>query len=401
MNIALLSEKYTPDIGGLAISTERLARLLTSAGHNVRVFSPSSNLLPSEQRTLHSNGVRVSVTRFGAHKRVDDTLVDWFELITKEHKQESFDVVHAYFLTQAGFVATYAGKYLNIPSVVSIRGNDIERAAFDPSRFSHTMYALQNASAVTTNASELVKKTKAFVDREIFLIPNGIDSEHFKPMERNEGLAEALNINHAPATVSDGEDAASSNVPVIGFVGELREKKGIAPILSAYAQINKTHPASLLIVGEVRQGNDKRFFDEFRRANPQLSRSIPAGPITLTGYISHNDLPSYYSLIDIFVHPSLRDGMPNAILEAMACEKAVVATSAGGVLDVVKDRENGSIVPANDADALSRAIIELMEDESLRNRLGKSARQKIIEDFTLEKELAGNLDVYRQLGLIP
>ena len=401
MNIALLSEKYTPDIGGLAISTERLARLLTSAGHNVRVFSPSSNLLPSEQRTLHSNGVRVSVTRFGAHKRVDDTLVDWFELITKEHKQESFDVVHAYFLTQAGFVATYAGKYLNIPSVVSIRGNDIERAAFDPSRFSHTMYALQNASAVTTNASELVKKAKAFVDREIFLIPNGIDSEHFKPMERNEGLAEALNINHAPATVSGGEDAASSNVPVIGFVGELREKKGIAPILSAYAQINKTHPASLLIVGEVRQGNDKRFFDEFRRANPQLSRSIPAGPITLTGYISHNDLPSYYSLIDIFVHPSLRDGMPNAILEAMACEKAVVATSAGGVLDVVKDRENGSIVPANDADALSRAIIELMEDESLRNRLGKSARQKIIEDFTLEKELAGNLDVYRQLGLIP
>jgi hypothetical protein len=99
-------------------------------------------------------------------------------------------------LTQAGFVATYAGKYLNIPSVVSIRGNDIERAAFDSSKFSHVMYALQNANAVTTNASELVKKAKAFIDREIILIPNGTDAEHFKPMERNMILAEAIGLSN-------------------------------------------------------------------------------------------------------------------------------------------------------------------------------------------------------------
>ncbi|HKI52924.1 MAG TPA: glycosyltransferase, partial [Anaerolineales bacterium] len=155
MNIALLTEKYTPDIGGLAISSERFARSLSSAGHKVRVFAPSSSLPPSEKQTHNSNGV--SVTRFGASKRVDDTLVDWFEMVIEEHKRDPFDVLHAYFLVQAGFVATYAGKYLNVPSVVSIRGNDIERAAFDPSRFSHVMYALQNASAVTTNATELAK----------------------------------------------------------------------------------------------------------------------------------------------------------------------------------------------------------------------------------------------------
>ena len=209
MNIALLSEKYTPDIGGLAISTERLACLLTSAGHNVRLFCPSPNLFPSEKRTLTHSGVRI--TRFGAHKRVDDTLVDWFELIVEEHKREPFDVLHAYFLTQAGFVATYAGKYLDLPSVVSIRGNDIERAAFDPSRFSHTMYALQNASAVTTNASELVKKAKAFAEgREIFLIPNGVDTEHFKPMEKNLVLAEALGFPRN-VILSEAKNLSSSN----------------------------------------------------------------------------------------------------------------------------------------------------------------------------------------------
>ncbi len=375
MKIALLSEKYTPDIGGLAISTGRMGHLLSSAGHKVRVFAPTSNLLPSEKRTLPSS--RVSVTRFGAHKRVDDTLVDWLELILDEHKRDPFDLLHAYFLPQAGFVAAYAGKYLNIPSVVSIRGNDIERAAFDPSRFSHVMYALQNASAVTTNASELVKKAKAFMDREVFLIPNGIDTDYFKPLPKNEALAEMLGLG---------------NLPVIGFVGELREKKGLKTLLTAYTQVNKAQPAALLIVGEVRAGEDKKLFDE-------LQLSIPDSRIIVTGIISHKDMPAYYSLMDVFVHPSLRDGMPNAVLEAMACEKAVVATPVGGVVDVVEDGKNGVLVNVNDAESLAESILQLLSQPENRRAISRSAREAVVRQFTPEKELEANLQVYKSLGL--
>ena len=374
MKIALLTEKYTPDIGGLAISTERLARLLTSAGHEVRVFAPTSSLPPSDQRTLPSGGV--SVTRFGAHKRVDDTLVNWFELLVAEHRREPFDILHAYFLPQAGFVATYAGKYLNVPSVVSIRGNDIERAAFDPSKFSHVMYALQNASAVTTNATELAKKAKAFHDREIILVPNGIDTDLFRPMEKNIPLAKTLGLG---------------DLPVIGFAGELREKKGMAALLAGYATVNKEHPATLLIVGEVREGEDKKAFEEFRITNPQL-------PITVTGVVPHKDMPAYYSLMDVFVHPSLRDGMPNAILEAMTCGLPVVSTPVGGALDVVKDRDNGMLFPVNDIEAMANTIQLVLDDSTLRETISKSARQAIIERFTLEKELEANLEIYRKIG---
>jgi len=411
MKIALLTEKYTPDIGGLAISTERLARLLTSDGHAVRVFAPTISLLPSEKRTLIHSGV--SVTRLGAHKRVDDTLVDWFELIVAEYKREAFDILHAYFLTQAGFVATYTGKYLDIPSVVSIRGNDIERAAFDPSRFSHTMYALGNASAVTTNANELVKKAKAFIDREIILIPNGVDTEHFKPAPKNKVLAEMLRLSHvilSEATLAPGASAGedlyhsdrdssvastlpqSDMVPVIGFVGELREKKGLKTLLDAYATVSKQLLVALLIVGEVRQGEDKRIFDEFQQSNPNLQ-------IVVTGYISPKSLPAYYSLIDVFVHPSLRDGMPNAVLEAMACEKAVVETGVGGVFDILEDGKNGVIVKVNDANMLAGKIRELLDNPDKRVFLGKNARELIVNRFTPEKELAANLDVYRGLGI--
>ena len=380
MNIALLTEKYTPDIGGLAISSERFARLMTSAGYKVRVFAPTLSLPPSEKRTLTSSGV--NITRFGAHKRVDDTLVDWFELIAGEHNREPFDILHAYFLTQAGFVATYTGKYLNIPSVVSIRGNDIERAPFDPPRFSHTMYALQNASAVTTNASELIKKAKAFIDREIHLIPNGVDVEQFKPIESNNALAETLGIT----------GKTKDERCVIGFVGELRNKKGLATLLSAYTQANKDRPITLLIVGEIRQGDDKKLLEEFQLTNPNAN-------IIITGNIPHKDLPAYYSLIDIFVHPSLRDGMPNAILEAMACEKAIIATSVGGIKDILEDKKNGILVNVNNTNMLAQKIIDLLDDPHTRDSLGRNARDTVVHKCAPEKELEENLIIYKKIGL--
>jgi glycosyltransferase involved in cell wall biosynthesis len=312
-------------------------------------------------------------------------------------------------------VAAHAGKYLGIPSVVSIRGNDIDRAAFDPGKFSHFMHALQRADAVTANAKVLVDKAKALIDRDIFLIPNGIDSAHFKPMERNPALAESLGIaggdlpnEAAPAQHAIagkryhyvGMDSSvaslpkSGAIPVIGFVGELRKKKGIEVLLSAYARVYKEHQSALLIVGTIRQSEDKQLFDEFCAANPDLQ-------IIVTGYISPGDLPSYYALVDIFVHPSLRDGMPNAVLEAMACGRAVIATPVGGVPDLIRNGENGVLIPAEDPDALASVINSLLGDPDLRLRLGKAGRETVAAQFSLKKELDGNMDVYRKLGLNP
>jgi glycosyltransferase involved in cell wall biosynthesis len=382
MKIALLSEKYTPDIGGLAISAGRLAKLLHAAGHSVRVFAPasstalraSSNLSASEKRALVHEGI--SVTRFGVHKRVDDTLVDWFELLVAEHQREPFDILQAYFLPQAGFVAAFAGNYLGIPSVVSARGNDLERAVFDPARTAHIFYALQHASVVTTNTTEMFKKAQALVPGlEVTIIPNSVDTEHFRPLPKNEVLAETLGLG---------------NLSVIGFVGELREKKGIRTLLDAYTQLNKKRPIILLVLGDVRPGEDKKIFDEYKKTNLD-SR------ITVTGFISPVDLPQYYALMDVLVMPSLRDGLPNALLESMACEKAVIATSVGGIVDVIKDGENGRLVPVRDIEMLATTLHEMLTDEALRMRLGKTGRATVVNNFPLQKELEGNLALYQRL----
>ena len=374
MKIALLSEKYTPDIGGLAISAGRLAKLLSSAGHEIRVFAPTLSLPASEKRTLVHEGI--SVTRFGAHKRVDDTLVDWFELLAAEHQREPFDILQAYFLPQAGFVAAYAGKYLGVPSVVSARGNDLERAVFDPARAAHIFYALQHASAVTTNTTEMVKKAQALIPGlEVVLIPNSVDTERFRPLPKNEVLAEAFGLG---------------KLPVIGFVGELREKKGIHTLLDAYTRLNKKLPANLLIIGDVRSGGDKQFFDEYLTTNPNFR-------ITVTGFISPTDLPQYYALLEMLVMPSLRDGLPNALLEGMACGKAVIATPVGGIADVIQDGKNGKLVPVRDVETLATVLNEMLADETMRMRLGSTGRETVINHFSSEKELDGNLALYQRL----
>ena len=376
MKIALVSEKYTPDPGGLAISAGRLAALLQAAGHTVRVFAPTASLAPAERRTITQDGTRLS--RFGVHKRQDDTLVDWFEFLVDEHAREPFDVLHAYFLTQAGFIAAQAGHYLGLPSVVSARGNDVERAVFDPGRAAHVLFALQRASAVTANAAELARKAQALVPGlEVSVIPNGIDADHFRPVERSGQLAERLGIS-----------AAS----LIGFAGELREKKGLGPLLSAFSEIGESRPAVLLIVGAIRPGEDQGAVDSFLAAHPAVR-------IVVTGSIPQKDLPAYYALMDVFVMPSLRDGLPNALLEAMACGRPVVATRVGGMPDAVTDSRDGRLVPPRDPSALTQAVGALLANPDLARQYGRSARETIVTRFTPRSELEANLAVYRRLGL--
>jgi glycosyltransferase involved in cell wall biosynthesis len=179
---------------------------------------------------------------------------------------------------------------------------------------------------------------------------------------------------------------------VIGFAGELREKKGMRTLLTAYAQVNKKIPATLLIVGDIRAGEDKQRFEEFRLSNFDAR-------IVVTGYVSPKDMPAYYALMDVLVQPSLRDGLPNALLEAMSCGKAVIGTGVGGIVEAVENCKNGRLVSAKDADQLVSVINELLSDNQLRMKLGIAARQTIIEKFTLEKELSKNLFLYRHLGL--
>ncbi len=375
--IALLTEKYPPEVGGLAVSAARLARLLSQGPvpFDVHVFCLTTRLEAGRQASEVREGI--TIHWLGEHKKPEDSLSAWYEQVVEQHRLAPFDLLQAYFITKAGFVGVYAGRTLGVPCIASARGNDLERAVFDPGRAGHSLYALQHASLVTANASHLAAKARALAPgQEVVLVPNGVDSEQFCPAPADADLAGGLGI--APGEA------------VIGFAGEARAKKGLAALLLAFRQVASRRPAALLLAGGVRPGEDEALVRVFQKQNPGLK-------VLVTPYVPQAQLAGYYGLMDVLALPSLRDGLPNALLEGMACGRAVMAAPVGGMVDAIVDGENGLFAPPGDPDGLAAAIERLLDDPGLRQRLGAAARRTVLARFTLQQELEANLALYRRL----
>src|SRR4029077_19007121 len=101
-------------------------------------------------------------------------------------------------------------------------------------------------------------------------------------------------------------------------------------------------------------------------------------------------------LMEVFVHPSLRDGLPNALLEAMACARPVVAARAGGIPDVVRDGLDGLLVAPGSVDELCAGIAAVLDDASRAAALGRAARARVISDFSPQSELRAYRELYRE-----
>lgn len=379
MRIALLSSKYPPDAGGLAISAQRLARGLQEQGHEVVVCVPDGSLLPGQRQPTNDEGV--IIWRFGLHKRADDTNVDWFELVGHLHQERPFSLLHGYYLAGAGLVTVYAARYLGIPSLVSARGNDLERTALDPAQVGGIVWALERAGAVTAVSHDLAQKAQALANCNPIVIHNGVDANHFTPAPADEALRAQLGLK--------------PDTPVLGFMGEARLKKGLTILLPALAQVAAQAQATqqpvpaLLLVGGVRKDN-KDIVRVFKAQNPTLK-------VRVIDSVAHTHLPQYYNLLDINLLPSLRDGLPNSLLEGLACGCATIATKVGGMLDVLEHGVNGWLIAPGDVAGLSTAIVALLANRELREELGRNGRQTSLAHFTPERELEANLQLYQAI----
>lgn len=166
-----------------------------------------------------------------------------------------------------------------------------------------------------------------------------------------------------------------SEAPLIGAVGRLHPQKDFSTLLTSLARLRKDIPdIHLLLVGDGPLRDDL----ESQAQSLGLSTSV-----TLAGH--RNDIPDILGALDIFVIPSLWEGLPNAILEAMGAGLPVVATRVGGVPEVVVDGETGLLVPPRDPDALAGAILRLLHHPNLRWRMGRVGRNRVMEHFSIEQ----------------
>jgi glycosyltransferase involved in cell wall biosynthesis len=373
MRIALLSDRFPPDAGGLAVAAARIARGLAAAGDEVEVHAVSTEGVPGVVREEVREGVRVR--RLGAHRRPEDTSADVLDRLFARHRERPYDLVHGFYLVRSGFLAAYAGSYLGLPSVVSARGNDLDRSVLDPAAAPFVLKALALATCVTTVSGDLARKASALEPgARVLVVPNGVDTRVFRPVAGDPALRRTLGLRGRA---------------VVGFAGELRGKKGLAVLLPALAALARTRPVTLLAVGGVR-ADDVGTFEIFRRQHPEVHCAVLPGR-------EPRLLPPVYALMDVFVHPSLRDGLPNAMLEAMACGRPVVGSAAGGIPDVVRPGRDGLLVPPGDPEALAAAIARVLDDRTLARTLARTGRERVRRDFTPEAEVARYRALHRAL----
>ncbi|MBI5118514.1 glycosyltransferase family 4 protein [Candidatus Poribacteria bacterium] len=274
-------------------------------------------------------------------------------LIRRLHEQEKFDIVNGQFVFPSGIVASWIGKALNIPVVISALGCDINLYADYPFRKRMIGPALDASPLVVAVSRRLRERIIALGigEEKVAYIPNGVDTQIFRPYEKE---------------AAKREERISPGTKTVLFVGRLSEEKGIDVLIRAVGKVRAEMDDFLvLIVGE----GGRRYEYERLVHLLDLSRWI-----RFCGGVPHADLPKWYALADVFCLPSLREGMPNVVLESLACGRPVVASDVGALPDLV-DGSNGRLFrsgdPADLAEKLRSALTGHWDAGAIRSSVTK------------------------------
>jgi glycosyltransferase involved in cell wall biosynthesis len=169
-----------------------------------------------------------------------------------------------------------------------------------------------------------------------------------------------------------GENQATDGALRVGTVGRLVGQKGIEYFLRAAVEVRKEFPnTKFFIVGD---GPDR---ESLERLTDDLGIRTQ---VVFSG--SRSDMPNVYASLDVFVLASIDEGMPMALLEALAARKAAVASFVGAIGKVIKTGQSGMLVPARDVEALAAAIATLLRDANLRTRLGENGCREVRENYS-------------------
>jgi N-acetyl-alpha-D-glucosaminyl L-malate synthase BshA len=349
MKIVILSHGFPPKrIGGTELATYEIAQNLARIGHEVHVIIIMDVGLPKKSfeegfyvHRIHWRRIRF----FGG-------IIFWIKrfLCLKIIRP---DIIHSQSLELA-LPAFLSKRFLNTPYVVWAQGSDVYRANF----FRKKIYSvvIKNANAVIALTKDMQQRIKEMYNRDIFIIPNGVDLKRFSYLSRKEIR---VNLN-----IKDEEK-------IILFVGNLRPVKGVKYLIEAIKLIrDKNKNVRLFLVGD---GTEREYLENLTKEY-DLEKYV-----NFLGKISNLKIPEYMMASDLFVLPSLSEGVPLVILEAMASGLSIIASNVGGLPEIIHDKENGFLVEPGQPEKIAEKVLQLLENEPLREKMSKNNKDKAKE----------------------
>lgn len=283
-----------------------------------------------------------------------------FYKVAKILQHEGIEVIHTHN-TQPFVDGTLAAMLSGVKTIVHTDHArdfpDKRRYMFAEWLMSHFAYKVVGVSEHT---SDNLMKYEKISPRKIVTIENGIDGSKYDIVIDRQKKKEELGIQH--------------NGPIIGLGVRLAAQKGITYLLQAMPQIITSFPEiTLVIVGD----------GELKATLQNEARQLGiADHVLFTG--TRLDIPELLKLFDIYVLPSLWEGMPMVILEAMAAGCPVIASDVGGVSKVIDNQQHGLLVESRNPQQLADAVASLLNDDMLRERLAQNGKTKFNENFSAD-----------------
>jgi len=221
--------------------------------------------------------------------------------------------------------------------------------------------------------------------------------ERVMPEERVVWIGNGVNLQlfgHSPNQTLRAKLGLSPESKVVGFIGRLVREKGVEELFKAMTEVAHRIPeAKLLVVGDTLDSDRDRWTIE--RLKELIAHERLQSAIIFAGF--REDIPALLAIMDVFVLPAHREGMPRTVLEAMAARKPVIATNIRGCREEVVHEVTGLLVPVGDRGALARAILKILCDEELARRMGEAGRKRVEEKFDEAAVLQKQVDVYQRL----
>ncbi len=314
---------------------------------------------------LREMGVPVVV--LGRRGRVDPGLV---LRLARWLRKERVRVVHTHLFT-ADTYGRIAARLAGVPAVFStVHSPVVCHGAVKKSLHWALSWISTRVVACSQEVGRVMREQDHLPSRRLQVIANGIDVDRFAGA-RGDGVR--------------AEFAVPEGSLLMGVVGRLHPAKGHGDLLAAMATLRERGltPTCLFVgSGELRG----QLEDETRRLGLD-------GQVIFAG--QRSDVPRLLAALDIVAMPSRWEGLPMALLEAMAMSRAIVATRVSAIPEVIRDGENGLVVPPSDPPALAAALEKLLTDAELRGRLGRSALQTLRQRYDVERTAREYEALYR------
>lgn len=356
MKTVILVRYFPPKwLAGTELASYNIAKYM-GKNHEVNVITSQDVGIPNQSNMGEFDVYRISLSKM----RFLGLLLYWFKifLTIKRLKPE---VIQVQGLCMA-LPAVLAKKILNIPYIVSGRGSDVYVSW--PFKEMISKLGLRNATISMALTENMKKEMQKIYDSQIEVIPNGIDTKRFN-LNKYESR-EKLGLNH--------------NQKIVLFVGRLERVKGVKYLIKAINNLSR-EDLKLIIVGDGRESHSLKLL---------VKKMDLTEKIMFMGKIPNEKIPEYMVAADVFVLPSLSEGFPVVLLEAMAAGIPIISTKIRGLTEIVENNANGFLVNPKNPEEIADKINIILTNENLAKKISKTNKQRSM--FYDWKNIVGTLE---------